>query len=882
MKTWGKLTGLLLLACLCLAACGEKKTVHKIDWQTAPAYVPEDVALPVETCALLGSCADGEYIYFLTEERTGLEQNKTDRTVLLSRASLSDGTAEVLDQYQPPAMPEGAGYTFLGPVLGADGTLWLWEGWTVSYYDLPEDFDEERETKGKYFTGQDIFYQFRQLDRATGRELAAVDFAPAIQELGKREGYEPESFAVDGAGRFYQSDRDGVSVLDSRGQVLFTQEADMPYNNVMGSAGSTLALLPDGTVAVLVNQSGGRREVRTLDSAAKGWGEDRWEVPGEVTQIYPGSGGFLFFCKGQDTLWAREPEAAECRELVKLSAGRLDSGLVCFAPMEAGRLAALTMSYEDRGTTYIDQGRLQLRLLSPTDEVPEAVKLVYGTMGITSDVQFRINQFNRNNEEYCIEVRDYAEGVLPWQMSEEQEAAARKRLFADMSAGNIPDIWDDSMPLNQYAREGVLEDLWPWIESDPDLGREAVMEHVLDCASLDGRLYTACGSFAVNTAYGLTSVVGDRNSWTLEELLAAYETLEPGASLFCGYVWSGGLLQKLIAEDLDRYVDWEAGTCDFDNEPFKDLLELCARLPREADYASSGGAPLRERRMLLWDTTLVDMNSILACEARCAGPEALTDYEAYLNENHVYGVLVDENGNWREQEAVACEALNWLRYFRSGRGVYNWSGAPTGSLEGGGYAAYVGLPTQGGAGSSFTIYDQLSMSAGCQHKEGAWAYIRQVLLPGGSMRREGGGVTDHSYSPGFPINRADFEEAIAPKWVVNTKGEYILDQEGERIQEPKDVFELPAEGQEPPQDEFHITEKFRASMVVLALAPTQPQMDNFWKLYNAIDHVYTEDVWDLYQIIREPADAYFAGDKSVDEAAALIQSKASIYMGEKQ
>ena len=150
------------------------------------------------------------------------------------------------------------------------------------------------------------------------------------------------------------------------------------------------------------------------------------------------------------------------------------------------------------------------------------------------------------------------------------------------------------------------------------------------------------------------------------------------------------------------------------------------------------------------------------------------------------------------------------------------------------------------------------------------------------MRREGGGVTDHSYSPGFPINRADFEEAIAPKWVVNTKGEYILDQEGERIQEPKDVFELPAEGQEPPQDEFHITEKFRASMVVLALAPTQPQMDNFWKLYNAIDHVYTEDVWDLYQIIREPADAYFAGDKSVDEAAALIQSKASIYMGEKQ
>ena len=59
-------------------------------------------------------------------------------------------------------------------------------------------------------------------------------------------------------------------------------------------------------------------------------------------------------------------------------------------------------------------------------------------------------------------------------------------------------------------------------------------------------------------------------------------------------------------------------------------------------------------------------------------------------------------------------------------------------------------------------------------------------------------------------------------------------------------------------------------------------MENFWKLYNAIDHVYTDSTWDLYQIIREPAEAYFAGDKSLDEAAALIQSRAAIYVGEQQ
>ena len=69
-----------------------------------------------------------------------------------------------------------------------------------------------------------------------------------------------------------------------------------------------------------------------------------------------------------------------------------------------------------------------------------------------------------------------------------------------MAAGNGPDIWDQSLPLDQYARERAFEDLWPWIEGDPDLGREAVMEHVLDCASTDGALYTVCGSFVINTA----------------------------------------------------------------------------------------------------------------------------------------------------------------------------------------------------------------------------------------------------------------------------------------------------------------------------------------------------------------------------------------------
>ena len=50
-------------------------------------------------------------------------------------------------------------------------------------------------------------------------------------------------------------------------------------------------------------------------------------------------------------------------------------------------------------------------------------------------------------------------------------------------------------------------------------------------------------------------------------------------------------------------------------------------------------------------------------------------------------------------------------------------------------------------------------------------------------------------------------------------------------------------------------------------------------LYEAVDSVYR---WDdsLGQIIMEIAGACFAGDKTIDETAALIQNRAALYISE--
>ena len=52
-------------------------------------------------------------------------------------------------------------------------------------------------------------------------------------------------------------------------------------------------------------------------------------------------------------------------------------------------------------------------------------------------------------------------------------------------------------------------------------------------------------------------------------------------------------------------------------------------------------------------------------------------------------------------------------------------------------------------------------------------------------------------------------------------------------------------------------------------------------LYNAIDQVYAGDN-EINEIAVSAAGAYFAGDKTLDEAAELIQNRASLYVSEQK
>ena len=188
-------------------------------------------------------------------------------------------------------------------------------------------------------------------------------------------------------------------------------------------------------------------------------------------------------------------------------------------------------------------------------------KLIYAALNpISPYLESSIEIYNEDHPEAQIEVRDYSDDAGP------------ERLITELMLGQVPDImemqrfgyyevygyvptiagsyhpkftealWHETtfdadtsdvfyMPYRQLALRGYLEDLWPYIDNDPEFGRERIIEGPLKAAEINGGLYMLPKSFSINTLVGSVSVVGDRCGWTLEDMMETFSSMPEGSAI---------------------------------------------------------------------------------------------------------------------------------------------------------------------------------------------------------------------------------------------------------------------------------------------------------------------------------------------------------------
>lgn len=741
MKTTIKKIAVIILSILmlmALCACGNSA---EDDTAEGTVYVPEFLefnlsAQGIET--INRGCCDGEYIYILAEvmhevEKTdplsGEKYTNYEYSTALFRMPLEGGEVEELSDYKPSRGADGAidreSYCYVeGLNAGADGTIWVTETVEEYIYDVPENFDPETDFIWNYEMIENRRSQVRRQLNATGQEVGRVETGSLEETLGFGEtgGY-IGSTLMDNQGNLYilaEAYRDGayetkIVVLDGERNVLF----EIREKDLYGQ----LILLGDGLVGMssysydqLTGEGG--QVLRTIDMETKTWGTE-YPMPMNAGQVYPGGGNYLFYYDNGDSLYGYDASVGEGKKILTWSSADINrSDLSFFTILDDGRVAAMTQRWGEMGM------EAELVLLTEQDAsvLENRTILTYATMYLSYEMRERIIEFNKSQTACRIEIRDYSE----FNTNDDYNAGLTK-LNTEIIAGKVPDILDTAgLPIHQYGGKGLLEDLWPYIEGDEELGgREGVMQEVLRAAEQDGALYRLFNSFTIRTAVGAESIVGSELSWSLADLNAALAEMPEDCMIFSGGDTKESMLYNVMAMQLGNFVDFKSGECRFDSEEFMSLLEFCNSFPLQYDWSSVD-----------WD-----------------------EYESDL--------MRISNG----RQLLSMETLYDFQYIQVQQYLF------------GGEVTYVGYPREdGGIGSTFVVQDGLAMSTTCRDKAAAWSFLRELILP------QSDPDNDRFYFNGwgFPVNRQDFdrlaEQYMTPYYMLDENGEPMLDENGDPIE----------------------------------------------------------------------------------------------------
>lgn len=763
-----------------------------------------------------GSIIDGKQTY--TDEN-GEETEYDNYRSALFKMDVETGNCTELTEFQLPEVPEGwLGSSDLNNLQsGADGTLWaIYNNYTYRY-NPPADLAEDDSMYNYYEEGENKT-GLLHLD-ADGKEIKRIEFSQT-DENGNS--FYVSSFFVDNSGNVYLSDWQSVYIYDQDGNKKTTVD--------LGENGGDLCELKAGVVGVSYykndeakpEESG--RVFQEIDPATGKLTGDTVKLPDSAYRFFPGDDVYDIYYDYNGNIYGYKFDTDTKDKVIDWIECDINSNNInSYSILPDGRVIAFESSYDDQA----QKNNMQLIVMTRVDaaSVVNKTVLTFACMYLDWNMRDAIVKFNRASNTHRIVVRDYSE----YNTDDDYNAGIQK-LNTEMLSGKLPDMIDIntySMPVEQYAAKGFLTDLYELIDADADLSREDFVQPVLKALeSADGKLYQLPSTFAVSTAIALDKVAGDYDTWNLAAVKDAMTKLQDGASVFDVYRTKSDILQTCISRNIDAFVDWENGSAHFDSDEFKALLEFANQFPETYDWENA-----------------TDEENDSAQNRMNSGKQLMTDMYVSSFEDMLYQ-LTGYNGGVK----------------------------------------FVGYPSEDGTSNhTFQIDGSIAISSTCADKTAAWNFMKQFLT---EDYQSGSNVWN------FPINQKAFDQkmkdAMTEEYQTDENGNVVKDENGNPIRIPKMTYYTTDAGG---GVAFAATTETAASTVVIGgsgvnedgsisiYAMTQEQADQILDLINATTAVYGYDE-SILNIISDEAAAYFAGEKSLDDTANMIQSRVNLYVAE--
>lgn len=383
--------------------------------------------------------------------------------------------------------------------------------------------------------------------------------------------------------------------------------------------------------------------------------------------VYPGSGPYDFFLCG-DTIRGVNFSDRTITEFLTLSDYGLTDRVQNVLYMEDNQLVLGLLNAFTHETDY--QTLCQARPEAVPEKTP--LTLAYGMGEAMLSDGFTWHQTSGSLEE---EIADFnLRSQYSIQVAEFSDVNA---LNISMAAGDIPDLicWSrnlaDDAAMASYQRNGYLADLLEYMEQDPEIDPDDLLQNVRDAyTASDGGIYRLPTSMICFGLIGHSQFVGTQQGISAEKLYEIAQTLpEDTLVMDCTGSW---FLKMMLQYTLGNYVDTEKGTCNFDTEEFRSLMYLARDyLPLDSEYDPSARSD-----------TLGTL-------------EGLISGEVLLQHANLINGVEFSGGEYRTYEAAGV--------------------------------TMVGYPGLGGNGTVATPSTCFSICASGTHPDGAWAFLRNYF-----------------------------------------------------------------------------------------------------------------------------------------------------------
>lgn len=447
------------------------------------------------------------------------------------------------------------------------------------------------------------------------RTEAAAYYTPecacTVQELP----VSPDGFVVQAALAWeqlyyietYQNPDGGRWLLHAGEQEIVLDEALSGVSNLTAMAVQDEAVLlaADGSCVISCAMDGTRlwkqpaaeieRFFRTQDGALLAWARNEQMLYSIADdKIQPLCQLPALFCTGTERLYPGENTPYDClvfandacfgwqiaenavtQLFVCDTVGLYDMDVEAFCGMGDGQYLGLEFyPSEDETVQY------RLFWLTPAEGDFSEKRLLRFAGSRSGIFSMAVRDFSSLYPEYQVEFIDYEA-----QYGEQ----ADQQLLMDLLYGDCPDLlFVNGLPFAQYARQGLLEDLYAWIDADEALSRADFTQNLLHALETDGALYCLPQTYLLATAAGLPEIVGGHEAWSMADFL---DTAQAHPEISSVFAQDDGIsmLQLLLLYAPDAFVDYDAAKARFDSPDFLRLLELAKRQkqpeaesPREA------------------------------------------------------------------------------------------------------------------------------------------------------------------------------------------------------------------------------------------------------------------------------------------------------------